>query len=368
MPADPYAEFGQPVKAPTDPYAEFGSPVNLPNAGLAPPAGKPNPSLITNAPEESGLETGPLVSYNPAENDTLKHGAGSARALAREVNAAGHALNPAEQIPNIFHAVMDPQTKDELPTPGGVPPVLSRALNRMVVQPTMNAISDYATGKVTPEAALENAPAAIGGASGAVVGGKLLDSALSGAPGLRQTLLPTTEEAGKLFQPIEAAAKNVPVKTDVARAIAEEAKQYADKGATLPKVLKNFLSRTEATPASFPYPADPAPPVLYPESRLFAQNAGRLSAAEQMAANPNMQRLVGKFANALKETNRAGAEEVGMGAQYDQAMKTYAGAANRAKLLANLQKVAENAVVKGVVEGVGLGTGGLLAYKALSKK
>jgi hypothetical protein len=184
----------------------------------------------------------------------------------------------------------------------------------------------------------------------------------------RQALLPTTEEAGKLFQPIEAAAKNVPVKTDPARAIAEEANKYAQSGATMPKVLKNFLKRTEASPASFPFPAEPPTPMLYPEGRLFAQNSGRLSVTDQMAANPNMQRLVGRFAEALKDANRAAAEEVGMGAEYDKAMKQYAGAANRAKMLQNLKDVAQSSVAKYLLEGVGAGVAGAGMYKLLSKK
>ena len=166
---------------------------------------------------------------------------------------------------------------------------------------------------------------------------------------IRQAALPTTEEAGKLFQPIEAAAKNVPVKTDAARAIAEEAKQYADSGATMPKVLKNFLNRTEPTPANFPYPAESAPEVLYPESRMFAQNAGRLSASEKLESNPQIQRLTTKFAQALKDSNRDAADAVGMGKEYDQAMSKY-------RTASQLQTLKDNAVkyATGVIAG-GLG-------------
>ena len=46
--------------------------------------------------------------------------------------------------------------------------------------------------------------------------------------------------------------------------------------------------------------------------------------AESMAAKPNMQRLVSQFAGALKDANRGAADEVGMGAEYDAAMKQYA--------------------------------------------
>ena len=86
-----------------------------------------------------------------------------------------------------------------------------------------------------------------------------------------------------------------------------------------------------------------------------------------MAAKPNMQCLVSQFAGALKDANRGAADEVGMGAEYDAAMKQYAGAANRAKFLANLKDFATNAVVKHVAEGVGIGAAGAAGYKLLSK-
>ncbi len=176
-----------------------------PNAGLAPPprprflgsgptkeGGSAGQSpLIAKAPEESGLETGPLVSYNPEENDTWKHGAGSARALAREIHAAGQALNPITQIPAMFHAAIDkPQDSQQAAEESGaeaggamsgMPPVLSRLLYRTAVKPVANAVEDYSSGRVTPEAALNVAPEALGGAGGTVVGGKMLDSLVGAA-------------------------------------------------------------------------------------------------------------------------------------------------------------------------------------------
>jgi hypothetical protein len=322
-----------------------------PNAGLAPPAGGPKPSTILNAPEESGLETGPLVAHNPAENDTLTHGAGSARALARMIHSAGQALNPMEVIPSIYHAAVDkPQDsqqalEESAATPPNVPPALSRLVYRSVVKPTTNAIQDYAAGRVTPEAAMNVSPEALGGAAGTVVGAKAIESIPGAAGAARKSLLPTPEEAGQLFQPIDAAAKNVPVDIKAARAIAEEAQRYGDAGATVPPVLKKFLSRTEPTPANFPNPAVPADPMNYPEGRLFGQNASRLSATDRLAATPNMERLVGKFADALRTANRGAAEKVGMGAQYDEAMRTYAGAAGRAKMMANIGDIAKKAAI-----------------------
>lgn len=177
----------------------------------------------------------------------------------------------------------------------------------------------------------------------------------------RQVLLPTTEEAGKLFQPIEAAAKSTPVKTDMARAIAEEAQKYGNAGASgPPKVLTRFLARTAETPMN------PQSPVFYPEARKFAENAGRLSASEKLALNPQMDRLVSKFAAALKTANRAAADEVGMAPQYDEAMRQYAGAANRAKMLDKVKDVAKDAVIKLAIGGA-IGAGGVGAYKTLAK-
>lgn len=188
MPQDPYAAIAQPVAA--DPYASIAKPVvAMPNADLTRAAGAPKPSLIQNAPEESGLETGPLLSHNPAENDSLTHGGASSRTLARMVHSAGQALNPVTQIPAMFHAAIDKpenaqQANEEQGVAaapmGGMPPILSRFVYRTMAKPALNAVQDYSAGKVTPEAALENAPEALGGAAGTVVGGKVLDN-LGGA-------------------------------------------------------------------------------------------------------------------------------------------------------------------------------------------
>jgi hypothetical protein len=173
-------------------------------------------------------------------------------------------------------------------------------------------------------------------------GGGIMESPIAKiASAAKGALPPSTAEAGKLFQPIEAAAKSTPVDSSPARAIAEEAKKYADAGATgPPKVLSRFLARTADSA-----PMDPQSPVFYPEARKFAENAGRLSVTEKLATNPQMQRLVGKFADALRTANRAAADQVGMADQYDQAMKTYAGAAGREKMLANLGDVAKKAAI-----------------------
>ena len=104
--------------------------------------------------------------------------------------------------------------------------------------------------------------------------------------------------------------------------------------------------------------------MLYPEGRLFAQNAGRLSASDRLASTPNMQRLTGQFYVALRDANRSAAESIGMGKEYDAAMSKYAGAANREKLMQNLGEFAKNEVVKWAIRGGIAGAAGAGVYKA----
>lgn len=147
-------------------------------SGLPPMPKAPNP--ILSAPEESGLTSGPLLSPNPDENDQPS-GAFSTnplqlRALAREANSAKNTIASAPGA--ILHALTDPKTPDEPNLPGHILP----ALNRLAVQPTVNAAkwySDAAQGKV-PNAldqALSVAPEAVGSGAGNVLLGKVVESA-----------------------------------------------------------------------------------------------------------------------------------------------------------------------------------------------
>ena len=183
-----------------------------------------------------------------------------------------------------------------------------------------------------------------------------LGDVFGGLPG--EPTLAGGPKPGEAFQTIETAAKHAPVETSAARRIAEQAKEYEDTGSgSMPQVLKKYLQRTEPTPGVFPEPHTPAPSVLYPESRKFAENAGRLSAQEIMEAKPQMQRLTSQFAQALKTANRAAAESVGMGDAYDDAMEAYAKSKGREEMLANVKDVAKKYVFRTMLQGMGLGAG-----------
>ena len=194
---DPNAPYSSAAVAgktfdPNAPYSATAPTAGANTAGFAPPPGTPGvprpPNPIFTAPEESGLETGPLVSYRPEENDTVRHGAGTDRALARMIHAAGQALNPVTQIPAMFHAAVDqPQDSQQAAEEQGAeaggasvgaPPALSRFLYRTAGKPIANAVQDYSAGRVTPEAALSVAPEAIGLGAGTVVGGKVAEMGL----------------------------------------------------------------------------------------------------------------------------------------------------------------------------------------------
>ena len=194
--------------------------MTAPNAGLAPPAGYqppltpaagapvfegestppkyanakthlvgPSSPTIMKAPEESGLETGPLHANNPAENNTWTHGGESARFLARAAHAAGEALNPFTQIPAMFHAAVDqPQDAQQAQEEEQVsamnpmaPPFLTKFLHRTVTKPTVTAIQDYAAGRFSPEQIMSASPEGLGGAGGTVIGGKMLDKIIGAA-------------------------------------------------------------------------------------------------------------------------------------------------------------------------------------------
>lgn len=103
--------------------------------------------------------------------------------LGREVKAAGSALNPASLVQTVTAPMTDDEKADfagHTPLPGEV------SAERLLGRPIVTAgkwYRDALSGKVPDayEQALSVAPEAIGGAGGAVVGGKALDTALGSA-------------------------------------------------------------------------------------------------------------------------------------------------------------------------------------------
>jgi len=247
------------------------------------------------------------------------------------LSTLGHDINPMNSIPALASGIGNALT--------------GKNIAAGVQHPDVNAALPVFKdgGFVSPAAppASPVTPEALGHAAGSIVNGGLLAGAGAAAGGLLGKL-PSTARAGGNFQKVMAAAKDQPIDTAPAGDIALRAQELADRGATLPKVVKTFLKRS----------TDPnAPPVTYEEGRDFASNAGRLSARDSMKANPAMGRQVGLLA--LDTANAEAAAKVGMGEEYQQAMKEYRSASQMKAGLKTAGKVA--------IPGL-LGTG--IAYKA----
>lgn len=156
-------------------------------SGLPPAPQAPNP--ILKAPEESGLESGPLMSANPDENNQpsgmFSSDPLSVRYLARAANSAKNAITGAPSA--IYHAFTDPATQEETQAAGGSQEVtgakhVGLGIDRLAVQPIVNAAkwyADSARGKVPDplSQALEVSPQALGAGAGNVLLGKAVQSA-----------------------------------------------------------------------------------------------------------------------------------------------------------------------------------------------
>ena len=160
--------------------------------------------------------------------------------------------------------------------------------------------------------------------------------------------IPSMARAGENFERVMQGARNIPVNTAESGNVALRAQELAGRGASMPKVARDFLKR-----ASEPG----APPINYEEGRDFASNAGRLSQREAMKANPAMGRQVTMLARALDNANREALPEE-LKPVYDSAMKEY----RQSQQLKTVGKVAGKAALGA------LGAGGTyeLARKALS--
>ncbi len=128
-------------------------------------------------------------------------------------------------------------------------------------------------------------------------------------------ILPNAERAGKVLERARVLGRDVPVDLSNAMTPALRAQELTARGSTAPKVMNDFLQRI---------PAHTTEPMMFPEARDFASNAGALSATEKAASTPMMAGQVKQLAKALSEANQAAAEKMGMGKEFKGAMREYA--------------------------------------------
>jgi hypothetical protein len=162
-----------------------------------------------------------------------------------------------------------------------------------------------------------------------VVGGGLQAATMPGmviAPEAGEAaagMIPSAARAGKKFEEVMGAARDIPIKAGGPVAEAMRGKEIASRGGQLPKILRDFVRRTSDVEGE---------PITYQEARDFYTNA-RLAMSEYLATKPNMWRQVTIFKNALGEALQDAANTAGKGSEYRSAMAEYRRAANLKKVL-----------------------------------
>ena len=170
--------------------------------------------------------------------------------------------------------------------------------------------------------------------------------------GLAANAIPRAGRAATKFQQVMSAAKDVPVNATVPGEAALRIAQLGERGGTTPRAVTQFLRRV----------TDPAKaPMVYGEARDFASNISRLSADEFKRLTPVIQREMGTLRTSLNTAVGDAADQVGMKAPYESAMKEYASAAK----LKSYRDVLMDALKRGALPAAGVaGAGYWLGSKA----
>lgn len=172
------------------------------------------------------------------------------------------------------------------------------------------------------------------------------------ARAVKPVVWPTRAAAGAKFQQVMGAARDVPVDTSAAERVASRIWELSGglgktgRGGSMPKPVSDFIKRM----------TDPNKgPMLYEESRDFASNLSRLSAKDWSSVNPVIGAEIHKMRVALHAANARAATQAGKGAEYLAAMKEYARAAQRAKLVKQYGTKAAKAAGVGAAGAAGAG-------------
>lgn len=183
------------------------------------------------------------------------------------------------------------------------------------------------------------------------IGGLLETGAELAAPMIKGVkMVPTTARAGRTFQTVMSAAKDVPVNVTGPGNAALEIQQLGTRGGTTPRAVTQFVRRI----------TDPAQqPMNYQEGRDWASNISRLSADEYNRLTPVIKKAMGDFRTELNGALGEAAGTVGQGEAYANAMKEYA----RAKQLQDAVSTVGQGVKRGLPYASGAGVGYLLAQK-----
>lgn len=181
---------------------------------------------------------------------------------------------------------------------------------------------------------------------GNVVGSADLGLAGEATLGKVVDAIPTKAKAGKLFEGVMQKAADEPVEMTNSRPVLERVMQLSDRGHGTVGAADKLFARSNTVN-----------PINYGEARDFASSLSRLSGQDQMAASPTLRSEIGKLSGAFNQDVGGAADRVGMGDQYQQAMRDYARASKYGDVAKTIGKWAVPAALGGGVLGKVLTSG-----------
>jgi hypothetical protein len=99
-------------------------------------------------------------------------------------------------------------------------------------------------------------------------------------------ILPSTQRASAALSDVKSVAGSIPIDMSKPGNTALELYTQSQRGATLPKVVRDFVNRATKPGAD---------PITCEEAKDFQSNISNLSADEKMSLKPNTKRLVGQL-------------------------------------------------------------------------
>jgi hypothetical protein len=198
---DPFASIAEPVSAPggADPFAAIAEPVQQ----------------DAQAPQTPGFYKRLVAPYDPGAEDS--------NVAVRALSAAGGAVLGTPGA--VYHAFADEPTEEETKKYSGDTGGLKRVglgLERLVVDPVESAVKDYASGKVTPRAALSVLPEALGVGVGSQAAGEL---------------------GGRVLGKIKAPATPGELRESITKGLPEKAQRFARKVSGPESDLKRAVNK-----------------------------------------------------------------------------------------------------------------------------
>jgi hypothetical protein len=162
-------------------------------------------------------------------------------------------------------------------------------------------------------------------------------------------VIPSAERAGKALEEVQAAAGSIPVDVTEPEKIAIETQRLSKSGGRMPKVINDWLRRTEHA----------GQPVTYQEARDFYSNATRLSGDEASKLTPVMQRQVARFTQALRQSTKDAADQVNKAEQFEKGMQEF----HAARKMESREQFIKDTVAQAVKSGLKYGTALWIAHK-----